>query len=249
MEDNEIDNLLSDDTDYTPFDLEVEQAENICGDLANVAPPPMVITGLPQLIGKDYPKEFLSIIDRAHSIYRMFPDLDHESIYQELVTLSVEAKPTPTPQLIDAQLHKVQAVKERLSEIMVKVGRVHSFKKRQVDILKESWIHFSVEKSADKRKADAVYRVSEFESDFLLVDSIWRTAQSILNNLCSVQEILSRRITIHSQVIKMHEAGRHTFPDYEFNNRSLDDAGGSEIGTPVEDDDESGILKAEECSF
>jgi len=249
MKDNEIDTLLDDDTDYTPFDLEVEQVENICGDLANVVPPPMVISGLPQLIGKDYPKEFLSVVDRVHSIYRMFPDLDHESIYQELVTLSVEAKPTPTPQLIDAQLHKVQAVKERLSEIMVKVGRVHSFKKRQVEILKESWIHFSTEKSADKRKADAVYRISEFESDFLLIDSIHRTSTSILNNLCSVQEILSRRITIQSLEIKMHEAGRHSFPDYEFNNRSLNDTEVAEIGTPVESNEDCDSLEAEECSF
>jgi hypothetical protein len=245
MEDNEIDKLLDDDTDYTPHDLLAEQVENVGGDITSVKPPPLEIDGLPQLSGSDFPEGFLSVVSRVHGIYKGFPKIDHDKTYSELVSLNVKAKPTPTPQMIDSQLHKVQAVKERLSEIMVRVNYVYSFKKRQVDILKESWICFSQEKSADKRKADATFRLNEFEGDFALIESLWKAGNSILNNLTAVQEILSRRITIMGLEIKMNEMGRHSFPDHDFQGRSLDD-----IGVQAEKDpDEEGDLEAEECSF
>ena len=244
MEDNEIDNLLNENTDYTPYDLLADQIENVGGKMADVKVPPLELDGLPQLAGNDYPEEFLSVVKKVHEIYKGFPKIDHDKTHAELVTLNVKAKPTPTPQMIDSQLHKVQAVKERLSEIMVKVNYVYSFKKRQVDILKESWICFSQEKSADKRKADATFRLNEFEGDFALVESLWKTGNSVLSNLTAVQEILSRRITIMGLEIKMHEMGRHSFPDHDFQGRSLDD-----IGVPVEKDPEEGDLEATEYSF
>jgi len=248
MADDKLDDIFEDLDDYTPLELETEQAENT-GDMGSVRPPPRIFDSLPQPLGDNLPVEFSSMISKVHAMYRMFPEIDQEAMYEELLNLSVKTISTPTLQLVNQELQKVQAVKERLAEIMISLVRVHTFKKRQVDILKESWIHFSTEKSADKRKADSVYRLSEFESDFLAIDALWKTANHILQNLSSTQEILSRRITIFNIEAKVYENGRHGIPDYEFRGASLND----EIGSPIEIDDSDnqsdGPLEADELEF
>jgi len=248
MDDKEIEDILSEDEDFSPMDLQMEQAEEICGDITSVRPPPQVFLELPQPLGSEYPLEFTHMVNKVHAIYRTFPQFDHTTIYEELASLSVKTIPTPTLQLISQELHKIQAVKERLAEIMVVIGRVHTFKKRQVDILKESWINFSKAGSADKRKADAIYRMSEFESDFVSLDSLWKTANHILHNLDSSQEILSRRITIIGHELRMYDLGRTSVPDFNFRGESLGD---EDIGNPigVDEYDEESPTEAEELEF
>jgi|SaaInlV_100m_DNA_2_1039680.scaffolds.fasta_scaffold26871_2 hypothetical protein len=253
MDDQDIDNLLDDDTDITPLDFEIEQVENAgTGEMGEVLPPPLIFDELPQLLGEGYTDGFLRMVEKVHAMYRILPTIDHVACYNELIELTVKTVPMPSPSDIDCQLGKIQAVKERLSEILTPISRVQSFKKRQVEILKESWIGFSQEKSADKRKADAVYRISEFESDYLGIYSLWVTANSVLSNLTAVQDIVSRRITIVGHEIKLFEMGRTTTtPDYDFQGASLSDG----IGTPVDELvdgnlGESGTpLGAEECEF
>jgi hypothetical protein len=250
MDDKEIEDILSDDDDFTPMDLQMDQAEEICGNLTEVKPPAQILNELPKLLGSDFPLEFTNMVNQVLANYRRLPPIDYERIYDELVSLTIKSERTPTVQHINMELQKVQAVKERISEIIRNILPSHTFKRRQVEILKESWIRFSQEKSADKRKADSIYRMSEFESDYLAVDALYKTAMHIAKNLDSTQEILSRRITIVNLELKMNDLGRHSLPDVDFTGPSL--VTNSEIGSPVDVDSEDvtdGTPEAEELEF
>jgi hypothetical protein len=115
---------------------------------------------------------------------------------------------------------------------------------------------FSKAGSADKRKADSIFRISEFDDDYTAIDALLRTAMHIAKNLDSVQDLLSRRITIVNLQLKMHDLGRHSVPDHDFGGASLEgdafDAVSETIGTPVENDkkdEESNKVETEELSF
>lgn len=201
---------------------------------------PKTVAKIPNLLGSDYPKEFLNMVELVRSKYEEFPSLNYEELYEELSSLSVNVSESPTLQHINLQLQKLQSIKERVSEITALVLRSHGNKKRYVALLQEAWMKYSSETSADKRKADSAYRMSEFELDFLAVDALFKTSSHIAKNIETTQEILSRRITIAGLQIKMLDLGRNSVPDYEFNDGgSLDDL--------TKKDDE--VLEAEEGSF
>jgi hypothetical protein len=253
MDDNDIENLLNSDDDISPVvELESRQAEEICGVMGDVKPLPQILDDLPELMGEDYTSNFLRMSNRILAQYKVLPKLNHEAIYEELAILTVKSIPTPTLQQINRELQKVQAVKERLSEIIAQIIPSHTIKKRSVDILKDSWIRFSQEKSADKRKADSVYRMSAFEGDYLAVDALLRTAMHIAKNLDSLQDILSRRITIMSLQLKMADLGRHSFPDHDFGKESLESNEFDALSNPSGEESTespSEVSEAEELSF
>jgi hypothetical protein len=206
-----------------PKEIATRQAEGICGEeeIKNIAE---IFKGAPELIGSDFPSDFVGIVKKALHHYSILPSINYEEVHSELASLTVKTQPTPTLQLISQELQKVQALKERAAEIIKNIIPVHTMKKRHVEILKEAWVHFSKEKSADKRKADATYRISEFESDYLAIDALMKTANHIIKNLDSIQEILSRRITVISLEVKISELGRNSVVDYDFSGPSLNDS-------------------------
>jgi len=259
MDDKEIDAILHEEEDFFPIDLATEQVENICGNPEDVSPPPELFDDVPQLQGDDYPQEFLRMVDMIHHYYRLMPQVDYQSTMAELSTLTVENIPTPTLQLINQQLQRVQAVKERVSEIMREILPAHAMKKRYLDLLQDSWGKFASGKSADIRKADAIFRFYQFDADLTATDGLMKAATHVAKNLDSLQEILSRRITIVSLELKMHELGRTSMPGYEFTGPSLgvevpDIEGniqGNSIGTLVVNTKETTdeVLEADELQF
>ena len=190
---------------------------------------------IPILMGKDYPDSYQEVVDRMLYQYRALPELDYDAIYNELKVLSIKSCPTPTLQVINLELEKVQAAKDRLSEIFIGLLRSHSFKKRAVDILRDSWSRFSGESSADKRKGDAAYRLSDFERDFAQTDAILRTCIHVLKNLDSLADNLSRRITVIQLQLKLHDVGRGALPDFDFDKETYAALGDK----PSELDDEN----------
>ena len=216
--------MANDDDDIFGFESEKSEKKIDNAPIVSDVPPVVEVVptpvsddeNFPKLMGTSYPKEFLELITRVKTQYDNLPLLDYDSMYKEMTDLTVRSCPTPTLQIINQELQKVQAAKERLSEIMVDIIKCHSLKKRIVDILSESWGNFSSEKSADKRKGDSVFRLSDFDMDFGRVDASLRVATQISRNLESLQENLSRRITIFQLQLKLHDIGRGALPDFEF---------------------------------
>lgn len=220
MNEEEIHSIISLEDDIFPVTEEdFTDAENICDpdSLSNsLYDNEDLLDPTPQLKGDSYPPEFLGMIETFRSYIKVTPQLDFTAIYEELEELSVRSESTPTLQHINMQLQRVQASKERLSEIIMQIMPSHTIKKRSVDILKESWTKFSSEGSVDKRKADAVFRLGEFEQDYVATDAVFKTCMHISRNLDSFQDNLSRRITIMGLQLKLNDLNKTVMPDYEF---------------------------------
>ena len=72
---------------------------------------------IPSLRGEGFPADYIGMVERVKWQYKMLPKLDYEAIYQEMAELSVKACPTPTLQVLNDEIQKVQGAKDR------KIGR------------------------------------------------------------------------------------------------------------------------------
>lgn len=173
---------------------------------------------LPKLMGdlKGIDPDYIIMSERILSQYKMLPSFC-DSIYQEIKELKVADNETPTPHALMLALEKTQAAKERLGEIFLDVVKTHTFKKRAIDILKDSYGKFAQAKNAEARKGEAAFIVSDFEIDFAILDSIFRACLHILKILDDRQESLSRRITVWQTQIKTMDNNRGISPDFNYN--------------------------------
>jgi len=197
----------------------------------------------PEFRGGMVPPEYQSVLDRINAQYAFLPDLNFDDIYKELAELNVKSSPTPTLQVVNDEIQKVQAAKDRLSEIFIDVYKCYTFKNRVVDLMVESWARFSEEKSADKRKADCAFRLSNYSIDLATTEALLKSCTNILKNLDSAHEALSRRITVWQLTLKIGDIGRGALPDH--------DLSGSQYGygrSRTEVDSTVGI-EAQEKSF
>lgn len=168
---------------------------------------------------EDYPLDYIKMVDRIRIQYALLPTLNYDAIYKELAELSIKSSPTPTLQVLNDELYKVQSAKDRLSEIVMDVIKCYNFKNRAVDILRESWGRFTTEKNTEGRKGDSAYRLSNFSIDFALVESLSKACNHILKNLDSLHDNLSRRITVFQLIMKLRDIGRNGMPDYDFDKK------------------------------
>jgi len=205
----------------------------------------------PALMGESYPEAYLRLARNIREQYHSLPTIDYDQCYAELSELSVPSVPTPTLQVINDEIQKVQAAKDRLAEIFVNVLRCFTLKKRLVDILRDSWNKFSTESSQDKRKGDASFRLSDFDADFAETESLLKSCTHILRNLDSLHDSLSRRITVIQLQLKLHDFGRGALPDIDWDEsrgKSGDDDTSSLFDEPEKDggQNKDGKLEAEE---
>ena len=193
------------------------------------------VDSLPRMIGEGYPPEYMKAVERIKMRYALLPKLNYNDIYQELAELSIKTSPAPTLQILSDEIQKVQAAKDRLAEILIGVIQSYNFKKRAVDILKDSWGKFSEEKNAEGRKGDATFRLSDFLTDFADTEALSKTCDHILRNLDSLHDSMSRRITIWQLTIKLRDIGRGGSPDHDFGNICSDN--GSDLFKDNEEKD------------
>jgi len=175
---------------------------------------------IPELVGTDYPTEYLSLVEMLQYQYSGLPKLDYKKIYKELPDLNVRSVQSPTLQMINDEIQRIQAAKERLGDIYMNVERNFFLKKRAVDILESAWYKYTCEKSADKRKGDAVVRISNFSADLATTESCYKVCQHIIKNLDDAHESLSRQITVNQLLLKMNDYGRSGgMPEYDMGSR------------------------------
>lgn len=175
------------------------------------------------LLGNDYPPEYIKMAERIRIQYELLPTLDYENIDKEIRELSIKSTPTPTLQVLNDELHKIQAAKDRLSEILMDVIKCYNFKNRAVDILRDAWGRFTAEKNTEGRKGDATFRLSNFMIDFARVEALSKSCNHVLKNLDSLHDNLSRRITVWQLLLKLRDIGRGGLPDYNFDKISEGD--------------------------
>ena len=203
---------------------------------------------IPRIFGGPVPSEYGEVVDRWLSVYDRLPQIDFDAVYKELGLLSINSVKTPTLQHLNEQLQKVQASKDRLAEIMKDVLLAHTIKKRAVDVLKDAWGRFTTERNTEGRRGDSVLRVSDFERDFAEVDGILKSCNHILNNLDSLHENLSRRVSIIQLEVKIHDMGRGGNVEFNYNRINPEDYEKGLLDE-TKDVDPNQPLKAEEAEF
>lgn len=257
MKDESIDDLLDDDL-FKEAEPSPSTAQNE-GFADPSHPSEASRSDLPSVMGTvgEIPDDFKAVADRVLAMYASLPELDYDSLYEEISELNVGSEPTPTLQLINLKLQRVQASKDRLSSICEDVIRCHTFKKRAVNILSDSWNRFATGSSADKRKADSSYRMSEFQIDLAQLEALNNVCEHIGKNLDSQHNAISRQITIIQSQLKMFDMGRGALPDFDFNKSALNE-GFESFDEPIKENksenqskqiDSSKPQEADECSF
>ena len=212
------------------------------------------LSGLPQLVGTDFPEGYKAVVDRFLKLYANLPRIDYNDLHAEISDLNVDSSPTPTLQLINLKLQKIQASKDRLAEIYQQVIRCYTFKKRAVNILSEASSKFTEGKNQDKRQAESSFRLCEFHADLAQVEALYNVCEHVLRNLDSQSHAISRQITIIQSELKLFEMGRSSLPDFDFNKKSLNE-GFESLGDSTDSSDISNEIdpkesqKAEEMSF
>lgn len=162
------------------------------------------------------PREYLEIVERIQIIYHSLPPMDHNAMRREAKDLAVASHPTPDAQSINALLEQIQGSKSRLEEILNDIILNYNFKKRALDVLRDTWSKFSTAKNADSRKAEANYIVANFEIDLANVESTFKACDHVYKSLESLHDGVSRRITIMQVCLKYADIGRGMAPDFSF---------------------------------
>ena len=172
---------------------------------------------LPKIVGDTATinQDYLMLVDRILIQYSLLPSFD-DAIHDEIRDLAVVSSPTPSLSVINLELERVQGAKDRLGEIFLDVLRSYTFKKRALDILRDSYGKFAQAKNAEARKGEAAYLVSDFEIDFAKVESLLKECMHILRNLDSQHDSLSRRISVCQMQIKNMDLGRGISPDFNY---------------------------------
>lgn len=203
----------------------------------------------PDIIGEISSPSFASLVAKVRDQYCRLPRLNYADVYSELADLTVPACPTPTLQVINQELQKSQAAKDRVTELDIQMTQCVMLKDRAVDILKEAWNKFSDEKSADKRKGEALHILANFEMDLAKTESLAKACKYVMMNLVSLQDTLSRRITNIQLQIKLMDVGRSALPDFDFSKKSMDiqiDSQDNSLSPEVRED---GTIPAKESEF
>jgi len=163
------------------------------------------------------PVEYQETVDRVSYSYEMLPKLEYNKIYSEIKNnLTVMSEPTPDAQSINQLLERIQAAKDRLGVIQSEVLQSYNFKKRAVDILRDTWCRFSTAKSADYRKSEAENIIVNFEIDLAYTENLFKTCVHVAGNLDGLHDNVSRRITIMQVCLKYNDIGRGMLPDFSF---------------------------------
>ena len=193
----------------------------------------------PVLMGSEkFPDDYKTLYSRIIMQYRMLPKINYDETYKEISVLSIKSCPTPSLSDLNSELEKVQAAKDRLCEIFIDVNRCYTFKKRAVDIVRDSWLKFAGGKAEGKnesiRKGESVYISSDFEIDLAQTEALIQACKHIIKNLDSLTENLSRRITIIQLQVKVQDIGRGMSPDFVFDKRATADISLSEMTEEID---------------
>ena len=167
------------------------------------------MSSTPKIRNVNTPEEFDQFADSMGVILHEANCQDYDESYRELKTLSVELSESPSLQELNSQLQKVQAAKDRATEIMRQATRNHLLHKRTVEILQKGWPKLSDAKSQDKREAEAALKMAEFMIAATEAESFHRGVAGILENLKSQHEVLSEQVKDYGMMIRLRDFTRY----------------------------------------
>ncbi len=160
-------------------------------------------------------EEYDRLIARATQMLSDLKDIDYAALKGELRQLNFSMSENPSLQQLNMEIQKIQASKDRITEIMMDATNDFIMKQRICDVLVEGWQKFAQESSADKRKADATVRFSQFIMMASEAEAFYKVVSHVMKNLDYKHESASRRVTCFNLSLKLRDIARGT-PDQDF---------------------------------
>ena len=142
------------------------------------------------------------------------PKLDVDKLRDEMFDMHVDVYENPTTFQITESMAKVQAYKDRLSEIVNLVEHEYITRKRVNEILFDANQAVSKQSSADKRKGEATLRFPILLLKFSAIDSFRSEVTNKVNNIRSIGETISRQVSIMQMQITLGEYRKKTSEDF-----------------------------------
>lgn len=159
--------------------------------------------------------DYNKLVDRATAILSGLKQLDYASLKEELRQLNFTMSENPSLQQLNMEIQKIQASKDRITEIMMDATNDYIMKQRVCDVLVEGWQKFSSEGSADKRKADSAVTFSQYIFMAAEAESFYKVVINVMKNLDYKHESASRRVTCFHLSLKLRDIARGT-PDSDY---------------------------------
>ena len=168
------------------------------------------VPDIPQIEDVNIPEDFSRIVGVAQRICEKLIPLDYEAIHKELSALNIKNSISPTIQKLAQDLHQVQGIRDRLSELSVDTLKHFQTYKMVTELLVDGWQKFSRESSADKRRAEALLKMAQFIFKQTESEMLHKSVMRVFDNINSKQETISRQITCFSLMLKLNDASRMT---------------------------------------
>ena len=142
------------------------------------------------------------------------PKLDIDKFRDEMFDMHVDVYENPTTFQITESMAKVQAYKDRLSEIVNLVEHEYITRKRVNEILFDANQAVSKQSSADKRKGEATLRFPILLLKFSAIESFRSEVTNKVNNMRSIGETISRQASIMQMQITLGEYRKKNPEDF-----------------------------------
>ncbi|MCK9435339.1 MAG: hypothetical protein M0R32_11160 [Candidatus Cloacimonetes bacterium] len=164
---------------------------------------------LPQIreIGRS---EFQQLVDSIHSVMRTLPKLDYDALHDELREseyLQIIIPEDPSLNQLSSAAVKVQAAKDRVSQIMLDAERNSKILKHYSKAIYSAWLRLSGDGSQDRRESDATTRTWDFAGEAAEAEALFSACKSVLDNLKDKWDTISRNVSIVELRIKLGEWG------------------------------------------
>ena len=150
------------------------------------------------------------------------PAINYDKLEKELFALHLPVNEEKILTLGDfnEKIQKLQAVRNRLSEIRSISIKDYVLKKRIVKLLEDCLMKQSPEKSSDRRTGEIQIHMADMEYDLALSEGFFRDIDQIIENTTCAHEALSRQITCFQERNK--EINRGQEPILDNSNTHLD---------------------------
>jgi len=157
--------------------------------------------------------DFQRIVDKSTGIFQSLRPLEdnYSHIYDELRTLNIAISPNPSLQQISVEIQRVQSAKDRVSQILVDANRNYIVRKRVCELLREGWMTFSSQSTAEKRKGESFLKMHQFIESASEAESLYKATAHVMKNLDDKQESLTRQVTVNGLAIKLNDFSSGSF--------------------------------------
>jgi len=138
--------------------------------------------------------------------------MNYENFYRELKDCTIELEECPTPDQINVQIARVQALKDRVASMLIDAIRNVRLLEKIYELKYDELIIGREEKSKEQREAAVHQKIRKQLDEFKEAEDYLEVVRQVYDNLISANENISRQVTVLQEQLKLGEFGRPALP-------------------------------------